>query len=60
MRDDIVEILEKEYNGIENYVRKDEDGVTFKLSFSKYLNLGDTKSHPFLIVPNPDDYIFPR
>ena len=58
MRNEIVEILEKEYNGVENYVRKDEEGVMFKLSFSKYLNLGDDKRHPFLIVPNPGDYIF--
>ena len=58
MRNEIVEILEKEYNGVENYVRKDEDGVMFKLSFSKYLNLGDDKTHPFLIVPDPGDYIF--
>lgn len=58
MRNEIVEILEKEYNGVENYVRKDEDGVMFKLSFSKYLNLGDDETYPFLIVPNPGDYIF--
>ena len=58
MRNEIVELLEKEYNGVENYVRKDEEGVIFKLSFSKYLNLGDAKTHPFLIVPNPGDYIF--
>ena len=58
MRNEIVEILEKEYNGVENYVRKDEDGVMFKLSFSNSLNMGDSKTHPFLIVPNPGDYIF--
>ena len=59
MKNELVELLEKEYNGVENYIQKDEEGIMFKLSFSKYLNLGDTKSHPFFIVPNPSsEYIF--
>ena len=58
MREELLDIMIKDYNGIENYVLKEDEGVGFLLSYTDELNMGSRRTKPFFIPPEFDEYTF--
>lgn len=58
MKDELIEIFVKEYNGVENYVLKQEEGIGFNFSYTDELNMGNKRTNPFFISPDSGKYLF--
>ena len=58
MREELLDIMIKDYNGIENYVLKEDEGVGFTLSYTDELNMGSRRTKPFFIPPEFGEYTF--